>query len=510
MDDLVIGSGPAGISAATALLARGRRVTLLDGGRLPEAEALARRDALAVLDPADWSAGQRDAWQAPQFHAPAGQVRRLGSDFAMEPPAATFGDAPGGFALRASRAAGGLSNLWGGAVLPWRQADIADWPVSADDLAPHYRAVAGFMPVAGRRDDLAAVFAAFDLAGHAAIAPSPQAATLLDRLAALRDPLAARGVTAGAARQAVGAGCRLCGMCLHGCPYGLIWSARQTLERLRIDPGFSYRPGAVVRRFAETAAGVSLTLADGSTLGGARAFLGAGVLETARILLASIPGRGELLMKDSQHAFLPLIQRWRNRQHPDRGRFHTLPQVFLEIDSAAVSPRLVHAQIYTWNEYYARDLIANYGHGLALAQPLLSALARRLIVAQVFLHSDHSARIGLRLAADGRLLARPEANPDTGRVLKAATGHLAAALGPAGLTALRFASRPGAPGSSFHAGATVPMAATGLPGTSDVLGRPRGLGRVHLIDASVLPAIPATTITFSVMANAHRIAALAP
>ena len=41
---------------------------------------------------------------------------------------------------------------------------------------------------------------------------------------------------------------------------------------------------------------------------------------------------------------------------------------------------------------------------------------------------------------------------------------------------------------------------------TDILGRPAGLRRVHLVDASVFPSIPATTITFSVMANAHRIA----
>jgi choline dehydrogenase-like flavoprotein len=41
---------------------------------------------------------------------------------------------------------------------------------------------------------------------------------------------------------------------------------------------------------------------------------------------------------------------------------------------------------------------------------------------------------------------------------------------------------------------------------SDLLGRPFGWSRVHVVDASVLPTVPATTITFSVMANAHRIA----
>ena len=49
------------------------------------------------------------------------------------------------------------------------------------------------------------------------------------------------------------------------------------------------------------------------------------------------------------------------------------------------------------------------------------------------------------------------------------------------------------------------MRPDGQKGTTDRLGRLHGLSRIHVVDASVLPSIPATTITFSVMANAHRI-----
>ena len=83
-------------------------------------------------------------------------------------------------------------------------------------------------------------------------------------------------------------------------------------------------------------------------------------------------------------------------------------------------------------------------------------------------------------------------------------------LGAAGLTALMPARRLNPAGSSFHAGATLPMARTPGPGQSDTLGRPHGLAHLHLVDASCLPAIPATTITLSVMANAHRIGSRAP
>ena len=40
---------------------------------------------------------------------------------------------------------------------------------------------------------------------------------------------------------------------------------------------------------------------------------------------------------------------------------------------------------------------------------------------------------------------------------------------------------------------------------SDILGRPNNLKRIHCIDASVLPSIPSTTVTLTVMANAFRI-----
>ena len=45
---------------------------------------------------------------------------------------------------------------------------------------------------------------------------------------------------------------------------------------------------------------------------------------------------------------------------------------------------------------------------------------------------------------------------------------------------------------------------------TDVLGRPAGLHRVHVVDSTVFPTVPAPTITLTAMANAHRIATLSP
>ena len=60
-------------------------------------------------------------------------------------------------------------------------------------------------------------------------------------------------------------------------------------------------------------------------------------------------------------------------------------------------------------------------------------------------------------------------------------------------------------GRSFHLGGSFPMGQRDSVYYSDLQGRPMGLKRVHLIDASTFPSIPATTITFTIMANADRI-----
>lgn len=510
MDHIVIGSGPAGVATATALLARGQRVTMLDGGQMLEPDRVAARDHLAARDPAEWREDDRNEWQAAQSGGAADQVRRYGSDFAMAPASETFAQGQDEFLLRASQAVGGLSNLWGAAVLPYADADMAGWPIGTADLAPHYRAVAEFLPVAGRQDDLAGLFPALPMAGYAALTPSPQAEALLARLAQNRAKLAAMGLTAGQARQAVSADCRQCGQCLHGCPWGLIWSAAKQVARLKANPGFTHRPGTLVRSFVEDAEGITLRLASGEDLRGARAYLAAGVLGTARILLTSHPVLSMLTVKDSAHGFLPALHGWGTQRRPDHGRFHTLPQAFLELAARDVSPHLIHSQLYSWNDHFERDLIARYGRRLPGSAPLWRALARRLIVAQIFLHSDHSAQARLTLAADGRLRAEVQHNPATAALFADAARRVGAGLKLTGLAPLPFAARLNPAGSSFHAGGSLPMRTSATAPGTDILGRPLGMTRLHVTDASILPAIPATTITFAVMANAHRIGSLAP
>ena len=67
------------------------------------------------------------------------------------------------------------------------------------------------------------------------------------------------------------------------------------------------------------------------------------------------------------------------------------------------------------------------------------------------------------------------------------------------------------PGAGNHLAGSFPMRANPTkPFEVDVLGRPLGFRRLHVVDSAVMPSVPATTIALLTMANADRIATEVP
>src|SRR5690606_35923401 len=152
----------------------------------------------------------------------------------------------------------------------------------------------------------------------------------------------------------------------------------------------------------------------------------------------------------------------------------------------------------------------------AWRRTLLRPLAERVLVAWCGLHSDHSGAIEATLTPPAsaapsilRLAAR------SGVTSEAAIQHAARRLARLALRSGTLALTPmlqTAPiGGGNHLGGCLPMRRhpTGRWDT-DTLGRLQRWQRVHFVDGAVLPAIPATTLALTIMANADRIATAAP
>lgn len=418
-----------------------------------------------------------------------------------------------------SYARGGFSNVWGGTVLPYLGRDISDWPVRAEELGPHYIATAQLMQISERRDRLAAEFPLYT-DGTQVLRSSRQAEALMHDLESNAEALEEDGWRFGYSRLAVLAesgdrtGCVYCGMCLYGCPYGFIYNAGSTLDNLRRFDNFFYRPDVVVARVAESAGGVrihgeSRTTGDPLTFDGDRVCLAAGVFSTTAILLASLETYDTSVpLLDSQLFLVPTL-RYRGVPAVADEPLHTLSQMFVELAKPAISPRTIHLQVYSYNDWYVEAMKRRLGPLYPLAKPWVNALLARLLVFQGYLPSDLSPRISAALRRDDKgntLVLEAEDNAGSRTAIDQVVDTLRRHRRHLRAIALTPLLEIGAPGRGYHTGGSFPMRAQPARFESDRWGRPYGFERVHAVDSTVFPSIPAGPITFTVMANAHRIA----
>ena len=521
LDSVVVGSGPAGMAAALALLERGTSVQMVDVGLRLEDERQQVIRRLAERPPDRWD--PEDAAflrEGADVDAKGIGLKRLfGSLFPYREARESLNLVIPEKSLTPSFALGGLSNIWGAAVLPYSDRDLAGWPIGAGDLAPHYRKLGEYMPVAAAADPLTADYPICVDRPQPPL-PSRQATRVLSHLERHRDRLQRRGMRFGYGRIAMQTSeCRKCGMCLLGCPYDLIFNTRQTLDRIGSEPRFTYLSGLVVRTVEERRDQVVIKAEDARTgalreLRADRCFLAAGVIATTRIVLESLGWvERPVSLINSQHGTLPLLA-LRATPGVEREELHTLCQIFLEVDDQELSHHNIHCQIYTYNNLYESSLQkASWGR-FARLPGIRGWLLGRLMVALCYLHSDDSGRIQVRLERPGgerlgALVADIKRSQQADRVMRGLAWKLLRHAPELGFAAAAPAVHIDNPGWGHHTGGAFPMVARPVDGQTDLAGRLSAWRRIHLVDASVFPTIPSATITYSVMANAHRIATAA-
>ena len=130
-DFIIVGSGPAGVSAAFPLIAAGRRVLMLDAGDDAGSEDESR--TARVLG-SNLESLRADDGSSPKLQTPV--ARGILERFRRE--SGITGD---GFTPVASLVRGGLSNIWGAQISYLDAEDIAGWPIDIELLQRSYERV---------------------------------------------------------------------------------------------------------------------------------------------------------------------------------------------------------------------------------------------------------------------------------------------------------------------------------------------------------------------------------
>jgi choline dehydrogenase-like flavoprotein len=527
----VVGSGISGIFAAHALASRELSVTILDVGETLDASRQEVVDTLHGLLPEQWPAADYELIREnPTFGKGALPKKvHFGSDYIYADnrsfaPTKTLAE---GRVPYPTFAKGGFSNIWGAAILPPADCDMADWPVSHAHMEPYFRKVAELLPLCGGEGTLSDAFPAYrDNLGE--LDAGPQGWALLEDLRRVEASLRERQLLYGRARlavhtQAASGGvlpCIGCGHCFTGCVRGSIFSTLPMLAEMLHSKRVEYRGGIFVDRIDETGGQPTLDVVDTKTnerrsLRFDAIFLAAGPINTTRLLLRSrrLYDRA-VILKESQKFIVPML-RLRAAptamEHPSV----TLASTFIEAKLISQPAHWIHLQIVPMHRMIveAAGLIgALHPVGKNVWRPML----RRMMAAFCGMHSDYSSHLELRLRRGergGDDILELDLKPS--EQARAGARQAAKDLFRLGLAfrtlfcywKLKFSN----PGSGTHCGASFPMRRQPSDVLdTDVYGRPFGWSRVFAVDSSVLPSIPGTTLGFSVMANAYRIAREAP
>jgi hypothetical protein len=237
-------------------------------------------------------------------------------------------------------------------------------------------------------------------------------------------------------------------------------------------------------------------------------------LGTTRLVLGSLPSPPSSVdLAESIQYLMPFLSARPVTDPRERaGQDWTLNQFNILVDFGAEGYHTSLIHFYPYNPAFLEALPA------PLRSPVLgtltSQLLRRISVGLGYLPSWMSPRVRVThrqvsgndlpsLSIDASSAERPPFYLALVRRLLRAAPMLD--LWPA-LPAARLSGAA----KSYHFGGSFPHSWPGhepMAGmTTDRLGRLPMWDRIHLVDGSVFPSVPATTFTLTVMANAHRIA----
>jgi choline dehydrogenase-like flavoprotein len=527
-DVIVVGSGASASSAAFPLVANGLSVLMLDVGNAGTRYAGLVPDApfaeLRRTDP-----GQHRYFLGDDFEGlPFGRVR-VGAQltpprqFIVEDVEELAPTRAGDFSAFQSFALGGLAAGWGAVANEFLDADLEGYPIRHRDLKPHYDAVARRIGIAGRRDDLLPYYGdCTELQPPLAI--DAGAECCLAAYERRREALNRAGLHAGLPRLAVlsrDLGARR-GQSYHDMDFYAdsghsVFRPAFAVEELRAQSRFTYLAPRLVESFRELADGNGVEVTAVNPRSGReevfrarRLVLAAGTFGTIRIVLRSL-GRYDTPVPFVANPYrYAVCVNLAMLGKPGKDRRHSLSQLGLVYDPERSGKPLIDAQTFS----YRSLLLFKVAKESPLAVPESLRILRDVQSAFVIIginHEDRPApgkRCLLRRGTAGKrdtLEVEHAVEPAEKRRQRRAEKAFLRLLRKLGCWPLRRID-PGE-GSSIHYGGTLPMTVEDRELTADPVCRLRGTRSVYVADGSVLPFLPAKSLTFTLMANAERVGA---
>jgi len=503
-DFIIVGSGPAGVSAALPIAEAGCKIVMLDAASNnsprspPELMEPWRRmlgDKLEALLPEDLLS------LSPKLRTP--NARRILPSFRSG-----CGVSTENFVAIEAHARGGLSSIWGAFVSEFDDEDLYAWPISHQELRPFYKSVTERIGVSGSADDdLSKIYG---VSGNIqkALPIGATAKLLFDRYQMLSKP---KNFAMGIARNAIitserngRLACDLKLGCLWGCPRGAMYDSRFDLARLMKFENFQLLNQARAIDLRPVSGGWELVIQDGRRLRAPRIVLAAGCFGTTKLvirLMANPPTRFRLL--NSPVLAVPLLLPKRLGQSPPERGF-SLAQLGILLRHGERPGDYVTGGLYEVSTLPPSSFVARLPFSRPAGNAFFAALSSALVVAPIYFPGQWSENIVTwRLSADD-IAITVHGGTATGlrELIKQVKGQLRIIF--RGLGAYMLGASLATPGADAHYGGTLPMGDKTVNGTNR-FGELNVAPGVFVVDGANFPSLPAKYPTLTIMANAMRI-----
>jgi len=515
-DAIIVGSGPAGTFAAYAL--EGRNVLLLDVGhrppRMPDLPGnlyklrQQRDDLFEELIGSGFEGLHNIHKRNISLKLKAPFMSYIVRDWERLMPVQSQN-----FEAVASFALGGLANAWGAGVFRFAPRDLEGFPIAAGDLEPFYDEIAAHIGISGARDDLEPYFGV-----EPQLLPpmriSLLASDILKRYCARKAYLQGQGITIGRSRLAV------LTVAHNGrMPYTYdnlefyrpydpaIYNPVFTLDELVARNKVTLQTGYCVSHYREVSGGVEVIArnlkTDGfETFHCRRLILAAGTLGSTKIVLQSNRDyESRLPVLDNPMACIPLFRLGRigAALEVNEGALGQLNVIYDDPDTGD----LLQGTLYGTTGPLRSDVLFQFPLSISASLTWARYLSPAMALVMLFYPGRRDPANYIRLTQGGALDINYNWK-STGRPER----HLIAAFRRLGyFSSPRLCQYP-AMGNSLHYAGTLPMKAAPGPYQTDADGRLFGTTSVYVVDGAAFTELPAKNLTFTIMANAARIAAI--
>jgi len=406
---------------------------------------------------------------------------------------------------------GGLANAWGAGVYRFTDRDLYDFPIDSSELTPYYDALTSHIGISGTNDDLVPFFLK-EKKLLESINLSKIAQEFLNLYEKNRNFFNANNLFVGRSRIAV-----------LTSPYNgrekypydhmeffkpniqAIYTPAFTMNKLIEDQAVTYFNNTLVKRFEEKKGyvqvyGKNIETGQDVVFKGKRLFIGAGTQNTSRIVLASNNDKSTRLpILDNPMTCFPLLRPGKIGHMTDENDASIVQLNMIYDDVHRHSP--VQMSFFGTNGPLRTDVLFDLPLPVTSSIKLLKYLSAATALVMMFYPGKRYSHNYLKLGGNGELIVNYERDkPD----------NLAEKLIPLfrkiGYFSSTFLVKHFSMGTGLHYAGSLPMKKIPERYECNHDGLLHGTNDIYIIDGACFTSLPSKNLTFTIMANAMRIA----